>query len=86
MIEDVPFWVMTRRGNSLILLEQHGLRDKVFAQNLKTDEFSIIRNGKKVDLGKLLRVDLSPEALLEGVEIREGDKILLLPACSGVAA
>jgi len=28
---------------------------------------------------------MSPEALLEGLDIREGDKILLLPG-SGVAA
>ena len=79
MSEEVSFWVATRRGNSLILLEQ-GLKEKIFALNLKTDEFSIIRQGKRVDLGKLLRVDLSAEALIEDVEIREGDRILLFPA------
>jgi len=75
-------WVATRRGNLYILTEQ-SMSKKVFAMNLDNEEFSIINRGKKTVLGELLKVDMSPEALLEGLEIREGDKILLLPRGSG---
>lgn len=77
-------WVATRRGNLYILTEQ-SMTKKVFAMNLDNEEFSIINRGKKTVLGELLRVDMSPEALLEGLDIREGQSILLLPAGSGVA-
>lgn len=85
MSEEVAFWVAARRGNSLVLMEQRGFRVPGKEVNTKTSDFSIIKNGKRIDLGKLIRVDLSLEALMEGVEIREGDKILLFPAGSGVA-
>ncbi|GAH63457.1 unnamed protein product [marine sediment metagenome] len=77
-------WVSTRKGNLYILTEQ-SMGKKVFAMNLDNEEFTIIKQGKKTVLGHLLKVDMSPEALLEGLEIREGDKILLLPHGSGVA-
>jgi len=80
----VTAWVATRLGNMLILTEQSTVK-KVFDMDPKSREFSIINRGKKTVLGELLRVDLSPEALLDSIDIREGDKILLLPAGSGVA-
>jgi len=75
-------WVATRKGDLYILTEQ-SMAKKVFA--LDNQEFSIINRGKKTVLGELLKVDMSPEALLEGLDIREGQRLLLLPS-SGVAA
>ena len=74
-------WIATRRKN-LFLLTEHSMAKKVFAMNLKNREFSIVNRGKQTILGELLRVDLSPEALVEALDIREGDKVLLLPAGS----
>ena len=85
MIKGVPFWVMTRRGNSLILLEHNSQRAKLSTVHAVTREVSVTKGGKRVDLGRFLGVDLSPEALLEGVEIQEGDRLILFPTCSGVA-
>ena len=72
-------WVATRRENMYILTE-HSMSEKVFALNLDTEEFSIIRRGKKTVLGELIRVDLSPEALLEGLDIQEGDRLMVIMA------
>jgi len=72
-------WVATRKGNLYILTEQ-SMTKKVFAQNLDNKEFSIINRGKKTVLGELLKVDMSPEALLEDLDIREGQRLLLLPS------
>jgi len=77
-------WVATRKGNLYILTEQ-SMTKKVFAKNLDNEEFSIINRGRKTVLGELLKVDMSPEALLEDLDIREGQRLLLLPAGSGVA-
>ena len=81
-MSETPFWVATKQGNRYILTEHYGMKEKVFSMHLKSQEFSITRKGKTVTLGQLLRVDLSPEALVEGLDIREGDKVLLLPAGS----
>jgi len=77
-------WFAAKRDNMFILGERR-MRDRVFDLNPATNEFSILRGKKKVVIGKLLKVDMSPEALLEDLDIEEGDRLLLLPACSGVA-
>lgn len=77
-------WFVARKGNLFILAER-SMKDKVFSMNLKTNEFSIITKHKVVVMGELLKVDMSPEALLDSIDIREGDKILLLPQGSGDA-
>ena len=78
--EEHSGWVATRRQN-LFLLTEHSMSKKAFAMNLNK-EFSIVNRGKRIVLGELLRVDLSPEALVEALDIREGDKVLVLPAGS----
>lgn len=78
-------WFAAKRDNMFILGERR-MRDRVFDLNLATNEISIFRGDKKVVFGQLLKVDMSPEALLEDLDIREGDRLLLLPAGSGVAA
>ena len=80
----VTAWVATRLDNTFILTEQ-SMRNKVFALNLDNRQFSIFKGGKKTVLGELIRVDASPEALLEDLNIREGDRLLLLPTGSGFA-
>ncbi|MBA7659454.1 hypothetical protein ES703_67435 [subsurface metagenome] len=75
-------WVATRKDNLYILTEQ-SMAKKVFAMDLGNEQFSIINRGKKTVLGELLRVDMSPEALLEGLDIKEGERLLLLPASLG---
>jgi len=77
-------WVATLLGNTYILTEQ-STRNKVFALNPDNSEFSIFKGGKKTVLGELLRVDASPEALLEDIDIIEGQRLLLLPLGSGAA-
>ena len=77
-------WFATRRDNLFIIAEQ-SIANKVFAMGPGDQDFSIITRGKKTVLGELLRVDMSPEALLEDLDIREGQRLLLLPAGSGVA-
>jgi len=77
-------WVLTRRDNLFILTEQSTVR-KVFDMDKKNRQFTIVKRGKKVVLGELLKVDMSPEALLEDLDIREGQRLLLLPSGSGVA-
>jgi len=77
-------WFAAQRDDLFIIAERD-MRDKVFAMNLDNEEFSIIHGSRKAVFGKLLKVDMSPEALLEDLEIREGDKILLLPQGSGAA-
>jgi len=72
-------WFATQRGDLFIIAERN-LRDKVFAMNLDNQEFSIIQGSRKAVFGRLLKVDMSPEALLEGLDIREGQRLLLLPA------
>ena len=80
----VTAWVATRLGNTLILTEQR-LRNKVFALNVDNRQFSIFKGGKKTVLGELISVDASPEALLEDIDIIEGQRLLILPAGSGIA-
>ena len=75
-------WVATRRKNLFLLMER-SIAQKVFAMNRESKEFSIINRGRRTVLGELLRVDLSPEALIEALDIREGDKILLLQRGKG---
>lgn len=75
----VTAWVATRKDNLIIITEQ-SMGNKVFVENLETRELIIISRGKKTVLGELLRVDMSPEALLEDLDIREGQRLLLLPA------
>ena len=77
-------WFAARRDDLFIIAERD-LRNKVFVTNLDNDEFSIIHRGRKTVFGQLLQVDLSPEALLEDLDIREGQRLLLLPAGSNVA-
>ena len=77
-------WFATRRDDLFIIAEESMSR-KVFIMDLDSREFSIFNRGKKTVLGELLRVDMSPEALLEDLDIREGQRLLLLPAGSGVA-
>ena len=77
-------WFAAQRGDLFIIAERD-MRDKVFAMNLDNEEFSIIHGSRKAVFGKLLKVDMSPEALLEDLDIREGQRLLLLPAGSGVA-
>lgn len=77
-------WFATRRDNLFIIAERD-IKDKVFAMNMDTREFSIIQGKKKAVFGELLKVDMSPEALLEGLDIREGQSLLLLPRGSGAA-
>ena len=72
-------WFATKRDNMFIIAER-SMRDKVFAMNTANKEFSIIQGGKKAVFGKLIKVDMSPEALLDGLDIREGQSLLLLPA------
>jgi len=72
-------WVATRRDDLFIIAEQ-SMSKKVFVEDLETHELSIITRGKKTVLGELLRVDMSPEALLEDLDIQEGQRLLLLPA------
>ena len=80
VINQVPTaWFATKRDNLFIIAER-SIRDKVFAMNTSTKEFSIIQRGRKARFGKMLKVDMSPEALLDGLDIREGDSLLLLPA------
>ena len=74
-------WFATRR-NDLFIIAERDMRDKVFALNLDNEEFSIIHGSRKAVFGQLLKVDMSPEALLEGLDIREGQRVLLLPASS----
>ncbi len=77
-------WFVAQRDDLFIIAERD-MRDKVFAMNLDNEEFSIIQGSRKAVFGHLLKVDMSPEALLEGLDIREGQRLLLLPAGSGVA-
>ena len=77
-------WFAAQRDDLFIIAERD-MRDKVFALNLDNQEFSIIHGSRKAVFGRLLKVDMSPEALLEGLDIREGQRLLLLPAGSGVA-
>jgi len=84
MTEAPVAWFAAKRDNMFILGERR-LRDRVFGLNPATNEFSILRGGKKVVFGQLLKVDMSPEALLEDLDIREGDRLLLLPTGSGAA-
>ena len=72
-------WFATKRDNLFIIAER-SMRDKVFAMNTTSKEFSIIQGGKKAVFGQLLKVDMSPEALLDDLDIREGQSLLLLPA------
>lgn len=74
-------WFAAQRDDLFIIAERN-LKDKVFAMNLDTEEFSIVHGRRKAVFGKLLKVDMSPEALLEGLDIREGQRLLLLPAGS----
>lgn len=76
----MTMWVATRKGRRLTISEHHGLQQKVFVRDLATQEVSVIRQGRTVRLGTLLAVDMSPEALLEGLDIEEGDRLLLMPA------
>jgi len=80
MSEDVTMWVATQKGRSVCLSEHHGLQNKVFVRDLITREFSVVRKGRTLNLGTLLAVDMTPEALLEGLDIEEGDRLLLVPA------
>ena len=75
-------WFAAQRGDLLIIAEWR-MRDKVFAMSLD-EEFSIIQGSRKAVFGTLLKVDMSPEALLEDLDIREGQRLLLLPAGNGV--
>ncbi|GAH89258.1 unnamed protein product, partial [marine sediment metagenome] len=77
-------WFVAQRDDLFIIAERD-MRDKVFAMDLDNEEFSIIHGSRKAVFGKLLKVDMSPEALLEDLDIREGQRLLLLPAGSGVA-
>ena len=77
-------WFAAQRDDLFIIAERD-MRDKVFAMNLDNQEFSIINGNRKAVFGQLLKVDMSPEALLEGLDIQEGQRLLLLPAGSGVA-
>ena len=77
-------WFAAKRDNMFILGERR-LRDRVFDLNQATNELSMLRGEKKVVFGQLLKVDMSPEALLEDLDIKEGDRLLLLPAGSGAA-
>jgi len=72
-------WFASRRDDLFIIAEQ-SMGNKVFAQNLDNQEFSIIYRGKKTVLGEFLNIGLSPEALLQGLDISEGQRLLLLPA------
>lgn len=72
-------WFAARRDDLFIIAERD-MRDKVFAMNLDNQEFSIIQGSRKAVFGQLLKVDMSPEALLEGLDIREGQSLLLLPS------
>ena len=74
-------WFAAQRDDLFIIAERD-MRDKVFAMNLDNQEFSIIHGSRKVVFGQLLKVDMSPEALLEGLDIREGQSLLLLPRAS----
>ena len=80
----ITAWFAAQRDDLFIIAERD-MRDKVFAMDLDNQEFSIIHGGRKAVFGKLLKVDMSPEALLEDLDIREGQSLLLLPAGSGVA-
>jgi len=80
MSEEITMWVATRKGRIVCLSEHEGLQKKVFVRDLITREFSVTRKGQTVNLGILLAVDMSPEALLEGLDIEEGDRLILVPA------
>ena len=82
----VTAWVLTRRRtDNLLIMTEQSLRNKVFALNLDNREFSIFKGGAvRIVLGELLRVDMSPEALLEDLDISEGQRLLIIPG-SGVA-
>lgn len=81
----VTAWVLTRRRtDNLLILTEQSLRNKVFVISTDTREFSIIKGGKTTVLGEIISVDLSPEALLEDVDISEGQRLLLIPG-NGVA-
>jgi len=75
-------WFAAKRDNLFIIAER-SMRDKVFAMNTANKEFSIIKGGRKAIFGQLLKVDMSPEALLEGLDIKEGQRLLLLPSNKG---
>jgi len=75
-------WFATKRDNLFIIAER-SMRDKVFAMNTASKEFSIIQGGRTARYGQLLKVDMSPEALLDDLDIREGQSLLLLPASLG---
>lgn len=72
-----PYWIATRRDKTYVLMGYHEIRDKVFQTTPETHDFAIINAGEKSSLGTLLRVDLSPEALLDALPIEEGDRVLL---------
>ena len=72
-------WFAAQRDDLFIIAER-SMKDKVFAMNLDTQEFSIIQGSRKARFGQLLKVDMSPEALLDDLDIREGQSLLLLPA------
>jgi len=81
----VTAWVLTRRRtDNLLIMTEQSLRNKVFVSSTDTREFSIIKGGKTFVLGEIISVDLSPEALLEDLDISEGQRLLIIPG-SGVA-
>jgi len=77
--------VATRRDNFYILTGELTMFKKLFDINRENGEFSIFHHGKRTGLGKLVGVDLSPEALIESLDIREGDRLLLVMATRGRA-
>ena len=76
MSSEQPGWVATRRDN-LYLLTKHSMFTKLFDLDLENRQFSIIKQGRRTVLGELLAVDMSPEALIEGLDIQEGDRLLV---------
>jgi len=72
-----PYWIGTRQGKTYVLMGYQGIQDKVFRTTPETHEFAIVHAGQKSALGTLLRVDMSPEAILDTLPIEEGDRILL---------
>lgn len=79
MSSEQPGWVATRREN-LYILTEHSMFTKLFDLDLENRQFSIIKRGRRTVLGELLAVDMSPEALIEGLDIQEGDRLMVVLA------